>query len=332
LVALGIDNSLPAVVAVIAGTRFAVFLTYGTACIRLMPQSNGKTRIEGAVLKRLASYGGWLTVSNLVNPLIIVADRLVIASAVSIAAVSYYVTPYEVITKTWILSASLLGALFPVISALAASDPGALRVVCRTATTRLLAAATPISAVLLTSSDLLLGLWLGEEFRIQSTAIAHWLAVGILINVVAQVPLTALNAMGRADVTAKVATVELPIYVAAIWYAAGRFGVDGIAGVWAARAAIDAILLFTAANVILPRTAVKFESSLIPSMVAGLVLFLAAFWLIGFLFAEQLFARFMLTAFLFSALLAWEWHILLAPLDRQWLGSLWMRLTRKGAL
>ncbi len=330
--ALGIDNSLPAVVAVIAITRFAVFISYAIACMRLMPPSEGAARIEKAILSRLASYGGWLTVSNFVNPLIIVADRFVIASAVSVTAVAFYVTPYEVITKTWILSASLLGALFPVISALAASKPGALRGVCRTATVQLLAVVAPVVAVLLTGADLLLDLWLGPVFRNQSTAIAHWLAAGIIVNVVAQVPLTALNAMGRADVTAKIAAIQLPVYVIAIWYAAGRFGIEGVASVWAVRATIDATLLFTAANALLPRAMDERPGSLTPANVVVLILFLSAFWFAGSLFKEQVFVRCMLTVILFAALLAWEWRRLLVSDDRQWFKGLWMRLTGKGSM
>ena len=74
--------------------------------------------------------------SNLINPLIISADRFVIAATVSVAAVTFYVTPYEVITKGWILSASLLGALFPVFSTLAHSEPGSIRGACRWSTRR----------------------------------------------------------------------------------------------------------------------------------------------------------------------------------------------------
>jgi O-antigen/teichoic acid export membrane protein len=332
VVALGIDNNLPAVVAIIAITRFTVFISYAIACMRLMPPSTGKTRIESAILTRLASYGGWLTVSNFVNPMIIVADRFVIASAVSVTAVTFYVTPYEVITKTWILSASVLGALFPVFSALAASNPGALRGICRTATGQLLVVATPVVAVLLTSSDLLLNLWLGPEFRHHSTIIAHWLAAGILVNIVAQVPLTALNAMGRADMTAKIAAIELPIYVAAIWYGAGKFGIAGVAGIWAVRAAIDAILLIAAANLVLPRTTVEEAGSLTPSTIATFVFFLTAFWLIGTLLTEHWAARFTLTGILFAALLIWEWRGLVTSRDKQSLKTLWRNLTNQGSM
>jgi O-antigen/teichoic acid export membrane protein len=329
--ALGVDNSLPAVVAVIALTRFAVFISYAIACARLMPRGQGSAHVDKAMLVRLASYGGWLTVSNFVNPLIIITDRFAIASAVSVTAVAFYVTPYEVITKAWILSASVLGAMFPVISATAASNPEALRGINRTTIARLMAIAAPITAVLLTSADLLLNLWLGPEFRDQSTAVAHWLAAGILINIVAQVPLTILNAMGRADATAKIAALELPIYIATLWYAAGRFGIAGVAGVWAVRAAIDAMLLLAAAHALLPRAKESDKpSSLNPTTVAVLILLLAALWATGLFLREQGLLRAVSTACLFAVLLVWIWRGLLAPGDRDSLKAFRAGITGKG--
>ena len=40
-----------------------------------------------------------MTVSNVVSPLMVSADRFVVGSFVSLAAVSYYATPFEAVTK-----------------------------------------------------------------------------------------------------------------------------------------------------------------------------------------------------------------------------------------
>ena len=124
---------------------------------------------------------------------VIAADRFVIAATVSVGAVAFYVTPYEVITKGWILSASLMAAMFPLFSALSTADPGAIRGTCRSAELWLLAVAAPAVAFLLGSADLLLQWWLGDAFRENASNVARLLALGLLVNVVAQVPLTALN-------------------------------------------------------------------------------------------------------------------------------------------
>ena len=326
-IALHFGTGLPLVVGVIVVARFAVLVAYVLVCLRLVPPGAQDYRLGSAELIDLASYGGWLTASNLVNPLIIAADRFIIAASVSVAAVAFYVTPYEIITKAWIISASLLGAMFPLFSALAASEPGSIRGACRSAQLYLLVVATPMIMLVLGSADLLLDWWLGEEFRANSTTVAQLLALGILVNIVAQVPLTALNAVGRADVTARIAALELPLYALAIWYAAARYGIDGVAAVWAARAGVDALALFLAAHVVLPK-GMRAEAT--GRIGAGTVLllcgFLAAAWLAGRTFEDSNSGRLVMLAALLAALIAWEWRVLLSRDDRKNFTELCSRL------
>jgi O-antigen/teichoic acid export membrane protein len=326
VIALYFGTGLPLVVAVIVVARFAVLAAYVLACLRALPQSHGGRLAKGELLA-LASYGGWLTASNLVNPLIIAADRFIIAAAVSVAAVAFYVTPYEVITKIWILSASLLAALFPVFSGMAANEPGSIRAACRSAELYLLAVAAPVVVLVLGSADLLLEWWLGGEFREQSSAVAQLLALGILVNVVAQVPLTALNATGRADVTTRIALFELPIYVLAIWYGATRHGVIGVAAIWAARALLDALALFLAAHLILPRTTQGSTPRRLGLGGAAIVCgFLVAAWYIAYALPHSALPRFAMLTALLAALLAWEWRVLLGHDDRKNFKDLCSRL------
>ncbi|HKA45823.1 MAG TPA: flippase, partial [Burkholderiales bacterium] len=281
VLALPFGKDLPLVVAVIVVARLFVLIAYGAACLAVVPRA--PAHLDGAIMKRLAAFGGWLTVSNLLNPLLISTDRFVIASTVSVAAVALYATPYEVVTKGWILSASLMGALFPALVALAERGSGSLRATCRAAEVYLAALAAPAIALLLGCADWLLYAWLGPEFRDGSTEAARLLAIGIFANIIAQVPLTALHAIGRADVTAKILAAEFPIYVAATWYFAGRFGIDGVAAVWAARAGVDAALLFAAANAVLPRREQSGMSiGRTVANIATLCFFLGAFWLAAF--------------------------------------------------
>jgi O-antigen/teichoic acid export membrane protein len=311
-IALAFGSGLPLVVGVIVVARYAVLAAYAIACRRALPP--GSARLEGAELVRLASYGGWLTATSFLNPLIIGADRFVIAAAVSVGAVAFYVTPYEVITKTWIISASLLGAMFPLFAAMAAREPSAIRGTCRAAEIYLLAAAAPIVLVILGCADLLLEWWLGTEFRANSTRVAQLLALGILINVVAQAPLTALNATGRADVTTGIALVELPLYVMAAWHAAARYGIDGVAAVWAVRAALDAAALFVAAHFLLPAgPAARGRYAGLASVLA----FLAAGAWLAHALPHSAASRLGLLAVLLCALLAWEWRGLLGRDERQ---------------
>ena len=326
VLALPFDASLVTVVAVIAVARFVVLFAHVIACLRLLPPADSPRKPQYRTLLQIAAFGGWLTVSNVVGPVMIAADRFVIAAAVSVAAVAYYITPYEIITKAWILSASVLGALFPVLAAMAANRPHALRAACRETVTLLLALTAPAVGLLLGCADLLLGWWLGSEFRMHATVVAHFLAIGILFNVAAQVPLTALQACGRADITARLALIELPLYVAGIWYCAQSHGVNGVAAVWGVRALINSCVLFVLSHRVLPpgtEDGVKPVISI--ANIAALAIFLAAFWLTGLGFADQTFTRLSLLAALLAGMLLWEWHSVLRPENRMHLASLLQR-------
>jgi O-antigen/teichoic acid export membrane protein len=329
VLALPFDRSLVTVVAVIAVARFMVLIAHATVCLRVLPAAAGK--LQYRPLLQIAAFGGWLTVSNIVGPLTIAADRFVIAAAVSVGAVAYYVTPYEIITKAWILSASLMTALFPILATMAANRSHELRPACREAAMLLLALTAPAIGVVLGCADLLLAWWLGPEFSANSTAVAHFLAVGILFNVVAQVPLTALQACGRADVTAKLALIEFPLYAGGIWYFARSHGVNGVAAVWCVRAFVDACVLLAISRSILPhRSATEVRPGLTALNIAVLAAFLASFWLAGAAISGHAPARVALVAALLTVMLAWEWRSLLRPENRIHLAGL-MQRKPKGA-
>jgi O-antigen/teichoic acid export membrane protein len=323
VIALGFGTGLPLVVGVIVVARYVVVVAYALLVARLLPPAAGAARVTGAQLRALAGYGGWLTASNFLNPLLIAADRFVIGATVSVAAVAFYVTPYEIITKGWILSASLMGAMFPLFAALAASDPGRIRAACRSAQRYLLALAAPAVLLLVGAADLLLGWWLGDAFRAHSSRVAQLLALGMLLSIVAQVPLTALNAAGRADLSAKIVAAELPLYVAAVWLAATRFGIEGVAAVWAVRAAVDAAALFLVADAVLPREAQPRPRDPRPFAVA--CAFVAAGWLAAQLLADAA-ARLAVLGVLAAALVSWGWRVLLSSDERAELSQLCRQL------
>jgi len=216
--------------------------------------------------------------------------------------------------------------MFPVFATAAARDPGAIRGACRSAQRYLLALAAPFILLVLGAADLLLGWWLGDEFRENSSAVARLLAVGILVNIVAQVPLTALNAAGRADVSAWIAACELPVYAVAAWFAATRFGVEGVAAIWAARALLDALALSVAAGRILPaETRAPAGQRRSTGAIAVLCAFLAGAWVAPYALADAP-IRLATVAALGAGLVVWEWRALLGSDERENLRRLCSRL------
>lgn len=181
-----------------------------------------------------------MTVSTLVAPLILATDRLVIATYGSLASLTYYVVAFEVITKLWILSASLLAAAYPQMTILKNAE---LRQLGDQSLRWLLRATTPlaIGAILLAGPGLTA--WAGEHIADQATLVLQLLAVGVWLNVLAQVPQTLLQATGNASAVARLQLLELPCYLMLVGVLMQTYGLVGVALAWVLRAALDGLLL-----------------------------------------------------------------------------------------
>lgn len=252
LAVLPFSRELAPIVWVLAGGRAVAWLAHLLACLHACPSLRGSFAIVPREIRPLLRLGGWMTVSNVVSPLMVYLDRFVIGAVLTVGAVAYYVTPYEVVTKLWIIPAALLGVLFPAFATSAAADrERAAQLLDRGARVLLLGMLPPIALVVAAAPEAL-ALWIGADFAREGTRVLQWLAIGVFVNSVGQVPFTALQGVGRPDVTAKLHLAELPVYLAAMWWLARTQGIAGVALAWTLRVALDTALLFVFARRLLP--------------------------------------------------------------------------------
>ena len=129
----------------------------------------------------------------------------------------------------------------------------------------------PVTLLLVTLAPELLRLWLGMEFARQSGRVLQWLAVGVFVNGLAQIPFALVQGAGRPDFTARLHLLELPFYLTGVWWLIHVRGVEGAAIAWTIRAAVDAIVLLLVADRTVPaRPAVRWRAS---SLALGAVAF-----------------------------------------------------------
>ncbi len=238
---------LPAIVLLLVLARLAIAVGFAVLSRRVFPILRGPAAFDGSLVRPLFSYGGWITVSNIAGPFLLYIDRFVIGAVLSVAAVSYYTAPYEVIVRLMVFPTSLIMVLFPAFSAMAAGD---LEKVVRLYTRSmkyLFLVMGPLVMVLILFARSLLGWWLGPEFAGQSTLAFQILAAGMLLTPV-QVSVSLLHAIGRPDVTAKFYLLELCLYLPVVWLLVGRMGIAGAALAWSLRALLDTILLLAASR------------------------------------------------------------------------------------
>ena len=68
--------------------------------------------------KGLLTYGGWISVSNVVAPLLATADQFLIGSVLGVAAVTHYAVPMNFVSRSLIIPVALVRAFFPRMSSL----------------------------------------------------------------------------------------------------------------------------------------------------------------------------------------------------------------------
>jgi O-antigen/teichoic acid export membrane protein len=164
---------------------------------------------------------------------------------------AYYTVPYELVFRLQVFPASLGTALFPTFSALAATRAAELGALFARSFKYLLVAMAPATLLLVLAARPILKAWLGEDFAVNSTLILQVLAFGMLLNALSQVPAQLLDGSGRPELRAKVFLAYTPVYIIAAWLLISRYGAVGAAVAWAARAALELVLFFGVAVVVL---------------------------------------------------------------------------------
>lgn len=232
----------PITVVLVAG-RVAGWIAHLLICYRVAPDLANELAIRPQHMRPLFLLGGWMTVSNVVGPMMLYMDRFVIGALISAAAVTYYATPYEMVTKLLILSGAVSAVMFPAFSLSSAQNRDRSIALYRNTSVYLLAILFPLTVVLIMAAKAGLSVWLGGDFAIHSYRVAQLLLVGTLALAVGALPFSLLQSLGRPDIPAKLNLVELPFYAAALYWLIQSYGVIGAAMAWMLRASADALLL-----------------------------------------------------------------------------------------
>lgn len=197
------------------------------------------------VVVRLFKYGAWVTLTNVVSPILDGVDRVVIGALISAQAVAFYTVPFQLAMKGQILAGSLAGALFP---RFAAANPHEARRLLTESAAGLAAILTPLVCCGIALIHPFLSLWIDPRFAAKASLPGQILLVGVWMNLQARLPFSHLTASGRPDLVAKFHLAELVPYAAVLWAGIHAAGVAGVAVAWTVRAGVDALLLAIASG------------------------------------------------------------------------------------
>ena len=255
LFVLPYSNSLYHITAVLLAIRLVEFSAYFFYCLRTIPGMKRPRWPHMVSVKKMMGFGGWLTVTNIVGPLMTYMDRFIIGGLLSMSVVAYYTAPYDFVTRLAVIPGSLVSVVFPALTASFAVNAERFVTLYDQAMKYILLAMTPFVIILILIANPFLRMWLGPEFSVQSTLVFQILSCGILFNSIAQIPFCAIQAMGRPDITAKIHVIELPFYLGLVWILVLKMGIVGAALAGLIRITADFTVLYLITSRMLPEGA-----------------------------------------------------------------------------
>jgi O-antigen/teichoic acid export membrane protein len=243
-----VGASLASILLVVLLSRIVVSLVYALAIRRALPNLRWVKSRDWGLLSGILSFGGWVLVSNTVNPLLVYFDRFALGAITGLAAVGLYTAPYEGVTRILLVPVSLFSSLLPALTSIEARRERERFTELAASSERVLVPvmAIPLALVLVFAPEILHA-WLGAPYARQSATALRILAAGVFANSLAHPLFVVLYAKGRPDLPAKFHLLELVIHIPATILLIRAFGIAGAAAAWATRVTLDMCLLLWAA-------------------------------------------------------------------------------------
>ncbi len=225
--------------------RVVAWLAFRNLATRAAPSmaTPAMHRLTPAEQRALIGSGGWFSVSAVISPLLVNADRFIIGSTLTAAAVSSYTVPFDVVTQLLIGVLAVSSVAFPSIAALLAQSRSGAWTKFRRWLWLVAALMAVVCAVAAIVIPWALTAWLGPSLPAASIDVARWLCLGVWINALGAMYCAWLHADGRFKATALLHAAELIPYLALLTVAVQAHGVVGAAWAWSARVAVDTIAL-----------------------------------------------------------------------------------------
>jgi O-antigen/teichoic acid export membrane protein len=224
--------------------------------------------------RELLALGGWMSVSNVISPMLSYLDRLLLGALVPIRMVAFYATSFDLSSKALLLPHALMTSVFPSAAAVQPGSAEARRMLGQSMRLLFVLIFPPVFA-LIVLAQVGLSLWLGSEFASHAAPVLQVLALGILFNAVAQGPATLIQAAGQPRSMALLHLVELPVFVALLYGLTSSYGIAGTAAAAALRNGLDALAVLFLARRDVAKGEMAWRSSVWPVLISSALLVVA---------------------------------------------------------
>lgn len=203
-----------------------------------------RSKMLSLVRVRLIRFGGWITVSSILNPIVNAADRFLLASVVSASAVTLYIIPFEMTTQSLILVGAVSTVFFP--HAARSANQGArklkndfLRIIWTVAIVM-----GCVAVGYLVFGNYVLSVWLDKKLDGDSVRVLQIICLGLAPYAVASLSTSLIHSRGSSDLTAIVNMMMFFPSLVLLYFSIKYFGIVGAAVTWLIRILLEAISFF----------------------------------------------------------------------------------------
>ncbi|WMY74579.1 flippase [Buttiauxella selenatireducens] len=200
-----------------------------------------KIKFSNKVLKEMMMFGGWITLSNLISPVLSYCDKLLLSNLMGARLSAFYTAPADAISKISAFPSAISRALFPVISY--EKSPDKIIEYKKTAFKLIFITSIFIAVPIIILSDVIIKVWLGNEFVLHSSNILRVIVIGFVFNSLSQIPYSSIQASGNSRVTALIHLSEVIPYFVLLYFLISQFGVYGAAFAWTIRMILDFFIM-----------------------------------------------------------------------------------------
>ena len=230
------------------GARLVPVTLLAAACARAVPV--GRPRFRREMVRQLAGYGGWVSVTSVIGPLLALWDRFAIGAVLGPKAVAIYVIPFSLAYRLVMVPAALTSALFPRFAMASKEELERLSLAALTAVSVVM---TPVILVSILCAGPFFNIWLGREIGPPAAEVAYILLPAIWANSLALVAMSILQGQGKPKFVAFAHLMEILPYAGLLYAGLTLFGLKGAAAASSLRMVADALLLIRLARAPLAR-------------------------------------------------------------------------------
>jgi O-antigen/teichoic acid export membrane protein len=258
--------------------QFVGLYGYWVYARRLLPFLT-KPAWDTEMLFHLLKFGGFVTISAVVGPILTNIEKIFLTSLRSVSALTYYSVPFSLISRLSVIPSSFAQVLFPVFSFYQESDKRHInRELHYRSTLYLLLLYIPPLLFFVFYGGPFLSWWLDKEFAVKSTIVLIILGIAGFINAAAYPSIAVLQGMEKPHLPAAFHVIEMILYIPACYFLIKAFGGVGAAVAWLLRVFLDTLLLHHASCRLLETPLVQWYRKLFFSGFPAIALLSISFW------------------------------------------------------